>query len=135
MSTGVLIAIIAVSVTLGSSVGLYKASEKNMKHVHGMTIPSVDLSALKDSLYTGSFSYMGMPHRVNVTVINHQIKQIEITKKYHRKWFKMAENVIPRVIEANNTSVDAIAGATTSSKAILIATHNALVPTEKRIGK
>jgi uncharacterized protein with FMN-binding domain len=116
MSTGVLIAIIAVSVTLGSSVGLYKASEKNMKHVHGMTIPSVDLSALKDSLYTGSFSYMGMPHRVNVTVINHQIKQIEITKKYHRKWFKMAENVIPRVIEANNTSVDAIAGATTSSK-------------------
>lgn len=135
MSTGILIAIIAVSVTLGSSVGLYKASEKNMRHVHGMEIPSVDLSTLKDSVYTGSFSYIGMSHQVAVTVKNQQIRHIEITKRYRRKWFKMSEGVVSRVIEAQNTTVDAVSGATTSSKALLMAIHNALVSKEKRILK
>jgi uncharacterized protein with FMN-binding domain len=87
---------------------------------------------LKDSVYNGSFSYIGMPHRVAVTVKKQHIKQIEITEKYHRKWFKMAEGVLPRVIEAQNTSVNAVSGATTSSKALLMAIHNALVPKEKK---
>ncbi len=132
MSAGFIIVIIAVSVTVGSSIGLYKASEKNMKEVHGMIIPSVDITQLKDSVYNGSFSYVGMPHRVAVTVKDHKIQQIEITKKYKRQWFKMAEGVIPRVIESQNTTVDAVCGATTSSKALLMAIHNALVPEEKR---
>jgi uncharacterized protein with FMN-binding domain len=135
MSTALIIVIVAVSVTIGSSIGLYKASEKNMKEVHGMVVPSVDITNLKDSVYNGTFSYIGMPHRVAVTVKNHTIQEIEITKKYKRQWFKMAEGVIPRVIESQNTTVDAVCGATTSSKALLMAIHNALAPEEKRMLK
>jgi len=36
--------------------------------------------------------------------------------------------VIPRVLEAQNTNVDAVSGATTSSKALLMAIYNALTP-------
>ena len=48
-----------------------------------------------------------------------------------RTWAKMAEGVIPRVIEAQNTNVDAVSGATISSKALLMAIYNALTPNNK----
>lgn len=132
MGTSLIIVIISLTVTVGSSIGLYKAAEKNMKHVHGLEIPSVDISSLKDSVYNGSYSYLCMPYRVAVTVEEKQIKKIEITKNYKRKWAKMAEGVIPRVLEAQNTNVDAVSGATTSSKALLMAIYNALEPNQDR---
>ncbi|MFP4415788.1 MAG: FMN-binding protein [Chitinivibrionales bacterium] len=119
MSSALIIAIVAV--TVGGSFGLYKAAEKNMRHVHGLEIPSVDISQLKDSTYKGSYSYIGMSHRVAVTVEEQKIKEILVIKNGKRKWAKMAEGVIPRVIEAQNTDVDAVSGATTSSKALLMA--------------
>ena len=136
MNTGIIVAIIAISVIVGTSIGLYKNEEKNLIRVHELKIPPVDLSSLNDSTYNGSFSYFfNMPYRVAVTVENHRIRKIETTKKYRRKWFTMAEGVLPRVIEAQNTVVDAVSGATTTSKALLMAIHNALVPEEEKILK
>jgi uncharacterized protein with FMN-binding domain len=128
MSTSLIILVISLTVTLGSSIGLYKAAEKNMKHVHSLEIPPVDIQHLKDSVYNGSYSYLCMPYRVAVTIEKKQIKKIEVTKNYKRKWSKMAEKVIPRVLEAQNTNVDAVSGATTTSKALLMAIYNALEP-------
>ena len=127
MST-LIIVIVSVTVTIGASFGLYKASEKKLKHVHGLEIPSVDISNLKDSVYNGSYSYLCMPYRVAVTIEEKQIKKIEVTKNYKRKWAIMALGVIPRVLEAQNTNVDAVSGATTTSKALLMAIYNALEP-------
>ncbi|MBN1603704.1 MAG: FMN-binding protein [Chitinispirillaceae bacterium] len=81
------------------------------------------------------FQYNAKDQESVVTVKNQQIRHIEITKRYRRKWFKMSEGVVSRVIEAQNTTVDAVSGATTSSKALLMAIHNALVSKEKRILK
>jgi uncharacterized protein with FMN-binding domain len=127
-----IIVIVSVTVTIGTSFGLYKAAEKNMKHVHGLEIPSVDISDLNDSVYNGSYSYLFMPYRVAVAIEEKQIKKIEVTKNYKRKWAKMAEGVIPRVLEAQNTNVDAVSGATTTSKALLMAIYNALEPNHDR---
>lgn len=109
-----------------------RAAEKNMRHVHGLEIPAVDISELRDSTYEGSYSYLCMPYRVAVTVEGKRIKEIAVTKNGRRKWAKMAEGVVPRVVEAQNTNVDAVSGATTTSKALLMAIHDALTPDQRK---
>ena len=128
----IVIVSVSVTTTIGTSFGLYKAAEINMKHVHGLEIPSVDISNLKDSVYNGSYSYLCMPYRVAVTIEENQINKIEVTKNYKRKWAKMAEGVIPKVLEAQNTNVDAVSGATTTSKALLMAIYKVLEPNHDR---
>lgn len=135
MSSTLIILIVAATVTIGTSVGLYKAAEKNMKHVHGLEIPPVDLTNLKDSTYEGEYSYLKIPYRVAVTVERRTITNIDIVKNRKQKHAKMAEGIVPRVLEAQNTDVEAVTGATTTSKALLMAIYNALTPIDAENGK
>lgn len=61
-----------------------------------------------------------------MTVANHQIKDIAIIENRTTKHAKMAEGVVKRILERQKNDVDAISGATTTSKALLKATENAL---------
>jgi uncharacterized protein with FMN-binding domain len=113
---------------IGVSLGLYKGTEVHLRHVHGLTIPSADVSQLPDSTYCGSYAYFFYRYKVAVTVKDSRISEIKILKNRKSKYAKMAEGVIPRVIEAQNTAVDAVSGATTTSKALLMAVYDALTP-------
>lgn len=87
---------------------------------------SVEHDKLVDGVYEGS--YKGGPNKavVKVTIEKQKIVKIEIVE--HDAWKgKKAEPIIPqRIIDQQSTNVDAVSGATNSSKVIMNAVQNAL---------
>ena len=90
--------------------------------VRRMPINHVDLSRVKD----GDYAYGGFSYEVKVSVASHQIKDVAIIKNRTTTHAKMAEGVVKRILEQQKNDVDTISGATTTSKALLKATENAL---------
>ncbi len=81
---------------------------------------------LKDGTYVGSASAGPVKVVAQVTIDNHRIAQVELIE--HRTWKGgAAERIIPdRIVEAQSTRVDAVSGATMSSRAIMNAVEVAI---------
>jgi uncharacterized protein with FMN-binding domain len=86
----------------------------------------VDHARLKDGTYEGS--YRGGPNKASVQVIikDNNIVNIEILQ--HQAWRgKKAETaIVERIIALQSTKVDAVSGATNSSRVIMNAVQNAI---------
>ncbi len=97
-----------------------------VKTVRAMPINHVDLAQVRDGTYTGDFTYGGFTYEVSVTVTSHQIKDIAAVKNRTTSHAKKAEGALRSVLEQQRNDVDAVSGATTTSKALLKAAENAL---------
>lgn len=97
-----------------------------MKRVRAMPIADVNLAVLPDSAYTGGFTYDKITCEVRTTVKNRRIEQIDILKNHSSQYTKNAVGVIPRILEKQTPNVDAVSGATISSKALMKAVENSL---------
>jgi uncharacterized protein with FMN-binding domain len=94
--------------------------------IASLTVSDVDLSQISDGTYDGQYSVFPVSAEVKVTVQDHAITQIELVK--HENGKGAAAEVLPeKVVEAQSLNVDAIAGATHSSKVILKAIEDALM--------
>jgi uncharacterized protein with FMN-binding domain len=86
----------------------------------------VDHAKLKDGTYEGS--YRGGPNKatVQVTIKDKNIVKIEILQ--HQAWRGgIAEAaIVERIIATQSTKVDAVSGATNSSRVIMNAVQNAI---------
>lgn len=78
---------------------------------------SLDLRNVADGIYVGKDSYVTL----EVKIVNHKIDSIEILNNKPGDYAASAEKVTERVITAQSLDVDAISGATTTSKKILSA--------------
>jgi len=105
---------------------LFGCSSAEVKAVRSMPINHVNLGQVKDGEYMGDFAYGGFAYEVAVTVASHQIKDIKILKNRTTKHAKMAEGVVKSILDQQKNDVDAISGATTTSKALLKAVESAL---------
>jgi len=87
-----------------------------------------DMSGKPDGVYRGDYGLTGTPVKVtlDVTVQNAAITTINIVKHLCSPIGKKAEKITGSIIEKQSLNVDAITGATGSSKAILKAVENAL---------
>jgi len=97
------------------------------KHVREMPINDIDLTQIEDGTYTGDFTYAFKTYAVETTVKSHRISDIRVIQNRNSNHAKLAEDVIPRVIEAQTANVDAHTGATTTSKALLKAIERSLI--------
>ncbi|NVM26832.1 MAG: FMN-binding protein [Desulfobacterales bacterium] len=81
---------------------------------------------LVDGSYEGSYEAGPNKAVVKVAIKNNEIVSIQILK--HRAWKgKKAESVIPGIIiEKQSTEVDAVSGATNSSRVIMNAVQRAI---------
>ncbi|MBU4445366.1 FMN-binding protein [bacterium] len=95
------------------------------KEIDSITIKDVNLEKVKDGTYNGEYKFFPVKVVVSIEVKNHQITEIKITKHRTGEGEK-AEVIIEDVIRAQSLVVDAISGATLSSKCILKAIENAL---------
>ncbi|MDR2758783.1 MAG: FMN-binding protein [Spirochaetaceae bacterium] len=87
-----------------------------------------DLNYKADGTYRGEYDLSGTPVKVTVDVHteNARITGIEIVRHLCSPIGKKAEKITARIIEEQSLQVDAISGATGSSKAILKAVEAAL---------
>lgn len=116
-SVVIVIAIIAVV--------LVSSMQTAMKQLAAEEIPDVNLSEISDGVYEGSYSVFPVSVKVDVVVENNTIKSIDLIEHNNGKG-SAAEAIPGIVVEAQSLEVDAVSGATCSSKAILKAINDAL---------
>ena len=89
---------------------------------------SGDGAGYKDGTYTGEADGFGGMVAVEVTVKDGKIEAVEVTsaEKEDGAYLAMAEDIIPKIIEAQSSEVDTISGATFSSTGIKNAAEHAL---------
>jgi uncharacterized protein with FMN-binding domain len=85
------------------------------------------ISNIPDGVYAGKASSWPNKAEVRVTMREGKMAQIEIIR-YWASWIgKKAESVVPqRIIEKQSADVDAVTGATNSSRVIMHAVNDAL---------
>ena len=93
--------------------------------VNDFDTTSIDVTKVADGLYEGHSETDLVKADVRVTVLNGDIKDIEIVKHMCGKG-KPAEAMTESMILNNDVEVDAVSGATYSSKVIKDAVRNAL---------
>lgn len=120
-----IILIIVFLIVIGGVIAFNIMSKKSENELAEAVITDVDLSKIPDGSYSGSSSIFPVYVQVEVDVENHKLIDIKIIKHDNGKGAK-AEVLTQEVIKAQSLNVDAISGATTSSKAILKAIENAL---------
>jgi len=81
---------------------------------------------VNDGIYEGS--YQGGPNKasVKVTIKDHKITEIKIAEHLAWKGKKAESPILERIIERQSTRVDAVSGATNSSRVIMNAVQKAI---------
>ncbi|MDD2428276.1 MAG: FMN-binding protein [Eubacteriales bacterium] len=104
--------------------------DKSLTSLNDMPIQQIDLVSVENGVYAGSFSVFPVSVEVSVTVEDHMITDIDLVK--HSNGQGKAAEVIPaKVVQAQSLAVDAVSGATYSSRVILKAIENALLSAAK----
>ena len=101
------------------SIGDYKAK------VNALTFDEIDLTKVEDGVYEGQCDTGVVRVRVQVTIRNHQLESIELLEHENGRGTP-AEAILDQMVQNQTTAVDAVSGATCSSKVIRKAVENAL---------
>ncbi|HBL84317.1 MAG: hypothetical protein A2Y17_07325 [Clostridiales bacterium GWF2_38_85] len=125
--TKIIISVVAFVVAAIVTTGyiIISGMQKNLDNLKSIESNDVDLSKISDGTYSGSYKVLPISVEVSVTVKDHKITAIDLLKHDNGKG-KAAETIINDVIKADSLKVDAVTGATYSSKVILLAIEDAL---------
>jgi uncharacterized protein with FMN-binding domain len=106
------------------------STESNLESLKYMELAQIDLAAIEDGVYSGSYSAFPVSAEVSVTVKDHAIAKIDLIK--HANGQGAPAEVIPdMVVKSQSLQVDSVSGATYSSRVILKAIENALLSANK----
>jgi uncharacterized protein with FMN-binding domain len=114
------VAIIAIGV-----VGLFFLT-RGLKSGSKVEISSINPSSLDDGIYKGSYSAGRWSNELAVTMKEGKIQEIKIIKDMDIAPPEISNEIFSRVIKLQNTDVDAVSGATVTSKAYLKSIETAL---------
>ena len=89
------------------------------------TFEEINISDISDGVYIGEYDVNFIYAKVEVTVQNGEITNINILEHRHERG-KTAEVIADRIVDEQKIDVDAISGATNSSTVIKKAVENAL---------
>ena len=94
-------------------------------------LSGVTTQGLLDGVYEGGYDGGRWTNRVQVTVAGERIGNIALVQNVMFNNEKVSAELFQKVIEAQSTQVDAVAGATVTSNAYLKAIENALTKKEE----
>ena len=99
-----------------------------VEQIKHMDISHVDPAALPDGEYTGEFPFrQRYLYRVMVTVKSGRIADIEVLENgTENNYAQKGLGVIPRILQEQSPDVDAVSGATVTSKALMKCVEKAL---------
>ena len=96
-----------------------------VRNVQNISVSMPDLSNVQDGNYIGEYSIAPVHVKVEVSVSNHQITNIAILQ-HDNGLGSTAESIVNNIVEEQSLDIDAVSGATVSSKCILKAVENAI---------
>jgi len=99
-----------------------------VEHIKSMNIAYVDPATVPDGEYTGEFPFrQRYLYRVKVTVKSGKIVDIEVLENgTENEYAEKGLGVIPRILREQSPKVDAVSGATVTSKALMKCVEKAL---------
>ncbi|MBN2860423.1 MAG: FMN-binding protein [Sphaerochaetaceae bacterium] len=115
------IGILAVTVSL-----LLRTTEKKLEALTAIEIEDVDLLQVPDGTYEGEWKVFPINVVVRVSVTDHEITEV-LLMKHDNGQGEAAEELLDEIVHAQRINLDAVSGASYSSKAILLAVRDALV--------
>lgn len=123
----VIVLLLLIAIVVGGAYGLYslQRTKKYRQAVKETIIHEVDLTQVEDGSYTGSHDVDMINAKVQVEVEDHKIKKIELLEHKNDRG-EAAEKIVPQMVSQQKIKVDAVSGATNSSKVIQKAVENAL---------
>lgn len=95
------------------------------KKADTILVDNIDLSVIPDGQYIGEYSIFPVYTKIEITVKNHEFSEINILK-HDNSLGSSAENIKEDIKKEQSLNVDAISGATVSSKCILKAIEKAI---------
>ncbi len=105
---------------------IYLKSVSDYKQaVKETTFEEINISDIADGVYIGEYDVNFIYAKVEVTVQNGEITNINILEHRHERG-KAAEAITNKIVDEQRIDVDAISGATNSSTVIKKAVENAL---------
>jgi uncharacterized protein with FMN-binding domain len=101
---------------------------EEVEQIKTMDIAHVDPATVPDGSYIGEFPFrQKYMYRVRVTVKSGRIENIEVLENgTENEYAQKGLGVIPRMLEEQSPEVDAVSGATVSSKALMKCVEKAL---------
>jgi uncharacterized protein with FMN-binding domain len=122
-----LTALLVVVCVLAVVIGLFVLRFAKMaRTVQAVTIEDVDVTRIQDGSYEGAFGDFLVFVRARVSVVAGRIVSITITEQRCGPGYE-AKGVVDRILAAQTPRVDAVSGATGSSRCIMAAVSRALV--------
>lgn len=121
----ILLCIVIVVVVLGCGIGVFMRSWISQTYKRLDEVATVDLTDVADGIYEGVEETELVKVTVKVEVKDHMIRDIQLIRHRNGKG-ESAEAMIPEMIGRNTSEVDAVSGATLSSKTIRAAVRNTL---------
>jgi uncharacterized protein with FMN-binding domain len=88
-------------------------------------VTGINLTKVADGVYAGSFGDFVVFSSVEVVVKDHRIDKIVITDQKCAQGYE-AKDTVDRIIQTQSPKVDAVTGASSSSRTIMIAVDRAL---------
>jgi uncharacterized protein with FMN-binding domain len=98
---------------------------KALDEIDRLPIENIPISEVRDGSYQSSQNYFPVTAEVSVSVMDGKITDIKLIKHSHGPNHG-ADSIIDRVIAKQSLQVDAVSGATYSSKVVLKAIEEAL---------
>lgn len=105
--------------------GVLIKSKSDLKNLANIEIQNVDLSEIEDGSYEGKYKAFPISVQVNVNIKSHVIDDIIILKHINGQG-SAAEKITENILKSQSLEVDAVSGATYSSKVIVKAVEDAL---------
>jgi uncharacterized protein with FMN-binding domain len=98
----------------------------NLQRIRNITINEPDLKRLENGRYIGRAEVGGFSYVAEVIMTDHRIEEIKVLKNRNNSYARWAEAVIHKIIKHQTLKIDAVTGATTTSKALMKAVSNSL---------
>jgi uncharacterized protein with FMN-binding domain len=105
----------------------FAVSELSLRMVRALPIADLRPAGLPDGDYAGAFTVRSNEYKVTVRISRGRISDIKADDSRGGDYIGWARGVFARVVASQTAQVEAVAGATTSSKAYLKAIEEALL--------
>jgi uncharacterized protein with FMN-binding domain len=119
-------ALLITGIVLAALVGLIAGvAFSGMGYVRKMEVNPVDLSAVADGVYPGSFKKGRFSYSVEVRVKDHRIEAVR-SAATGKAIDPAVERVFGRILQDQSVKIDTVSGASLTTKAVSKAAENAL---------